>query len=150
VEGKLGRYRKRVQNLNRKEMKALAERLREAEIRAYEEIDCLACGNCCRTTGPRLSERDIERLSGSLGIKAARVIERYTRLDEDGDRVFNRLPCPFLGEDTYCAVYAQRPKACREYPHIDEAGTARELTRLLKNVTICPIAAQVLEEAAEN
>ena len=149
VEGRLGTYRKLFRSLSRKELKAAGRRFQEAEAEAYEEIDCLACGNCCITTGPELFERDVARLAEALGVKPADVVQRYTRRDEDGDRVFAFLPCPFLGEDLYCAVYRQRPKACREYPHIGETGTPRQLTLALKNVTICPIAALAVEEVAD-
>lgn len=37
------------------------------------------------------------------------------------------MPCPLLGRDNYCAVYADRPKACREYPHTDRRNTMEEM-----------------------
>ena len=29
----------------------------------FDSINCLDCGNCCRTLGPRITERDIERIA---------------------------------------------------------------------------------------
>lgn len=43
----------------------------------------------------------------------------YLRVDEDNDKVFKSMPCPFLGEDNLCSIYDIRPKACREFPHTD-------------------------------
>jgi hypothetical protein len=149
AEGRLARYRKLFRGLKRRELKEVERLFREAEEAAFREIDCLECGNCCITTGPRLSERDVERLAGALGLRPADFEQRYTRRDEDGDLVFLRLPCPLLGDDLYCSVYSRRPKACRDYPHTDDTGSARQLTLLLKNVTICPIAARAVEEVAD-
>jgi hypothetical protein len=149
VEGKLPRYRKLFRGLGRKGQREVERCFRAAHERAFAEINCLQCGNCCLTTGPRLSERDVQRLAGALSLRPARFIQRYTRRDEDGDLVFARMPCPLLGEDLYCSVYSVRPTACREYPHTEEVATARQLTLVLKNVTICPIAAQTVEDAAD-
>ena len=35
----------------------------------FEEIDCLACANCCKTTSPIFYNRDIERLAKHLRLK---------------------------------------------------------------------------------
>lgn len=29
----------------------------------FDSINCLDCGNCCRTLGPRITDRDIERIA---------------------------------------------------------------------------------------
>ena len=43
----------------------------------------------------------------------------FLQVDEDGDKVFKSMPCPFLGGDNLCSIYDVRPKACREFPHTD-------------------------------
>ena len=40
----------------------------------------------------------------------------FLQVDEDGDKVFKSMPCPFLGGDNLCSIYDVRPKACREFP----------------------------------
>ena len=37
--------------------------------RVFDKTDCLACGNCCRTTSPLFTEKDIKRIAKHLKIK---------------------------------------------------------------------------------
>ncbi len=111
-----------------------------------ERTDCLACANCCRTLGPRLTDKDVERMGKELRLKTSEVISRYLRIDEDGDMVFQTMPCPFLGTDNYCAIYESRPKACREYPHTDRKKFYQIYNLSIKNAYTCPIVYEVLED----
>jgi Predicted Fe-S-cluster oxidoreductase len=117
--------------------------------RLHDEIsaktDCLTCANCCRTLGPRIEQKDIERIAKTLRIKEQEVVERYLRVDEDGDWVFQSMPCPFLGTDNYCAIYDSRPKACREYPHTNRKRFYQIYHLSMKNAQTCPIVFEVLE-----
>jgi Fe-S-cluster containining protein len=111
-----------------------------------QRIDCLSCGNCCRTLGPRITDKDVERLAKALRMKTSAVEEQYLRVDEDGDLVFKSMPCPFLGADNYCSVYEWRPKACREYPHTDRKKFYQLFKLSVKNAETCPIVYEVLNE----
>ena len=113
---------------------------------AFEHIDCLECANCCKTTGPLFSSRDIERISSHLSLKPADFIQQYLQIDEDNDHVLQQLPCPFLDEHNYCGIYEVRPKACREYPHTDRKNQQGILSLTQKNTTICPAVAATLEQ----
>lgn len=108
------------------------------------EIDCLSCANCCRTLGPAIYDKDIERMAKALRIKPAEVVSKYLKMDEDGDYVFRSMPCPFLLSDNYCSIYEARPKACREYPHTDRKRFEQIYKLTVKNSAICPIAYEVL------
>lgn len=109
-------------------------------------IDCLACANCCKTLGPRMTDRDIERLSKELRMKSVDFMQKYLKKDEDGDMVFQSMPCPFLGTDNYCAVYESRPKACREYPHTDRKRFYQIYKLSVTNAETCPIVYGVLND----
>ncbi len=97
----------------KRDFKALAQRVRKLKPQkadeifrqlhqdAFEHINCLACANCCKGLGPRLTEHDIARLSSVLKMKTSGFKETYLRIDEDGDNVFQAMPCPFLLEDNY-------------------------------------------------
>lgn len=152
-------YRQIIQEAKdrRKEVKKMMSRIKQAkpsEVNAlaaelhdevFDEIDCLKCGNCCRTTGPLFTQKDIERLAKRFRIRPGEFIEQYLRLDEEGDYVLQSVPCPFLGEDNYCSVYEDRPKACRTYPHTDHK-TFHKITDLTaKNTRICPAAYLVVQ-----
>lgn len=146
------------QAVNRKkENKAFLERLkksRPADLdqttnrlndEAFEHIDCLQCGNCCRTTGPLLLSKDVDRLAGHFRIRPAEFTERHLRIDEDGDYVFRSMPCPFLEDDNYCSVYENRPNACREFPHTQQRDIREKLGITYHNTMVCPAVAEVLE-----
>ena len=109
------------------------------------QIDCLNCGNCCRTLGPRITDKDVVRMAKALRIKAVDLIAQYLKIDEDGDQVFKSMPCPFLGTDNYCAIYESRPKACREYPHTDRKKFYQIYMLSVENASTCPIVFEVLE-----
>ncbi len=112
----------------------------------FAEVDCLSCGNCCRTTGPLLTSKDIERLSKHLKTSESAFVTDYLRIDEDRDFVFKSMPCPFLGEDNYCSVYEHRPKACRAFPHTDVKGQVNLFSLTRKNARICPAVSRILQQ----
>ena len=111
-----------------------------------EKIDCLSCANCCKSLGPAIYDKDIERIAKALRIKPSEVVSSYLRVDEDGDYVFRSMPCPFLMPDNYCSIYDSRPKACREYPHTDRKNFEQIYKLTVKNTSTCPIAYEVLSE----
>ena len=109
-------------------------------------IDCLECANCCRTLGPAIYNKDIERIAKILKMKPSTVVETYLQVDEDSDYVFKSMPCPFLLSDNYCSIYESRPKACREYPHTDRKKFSQIYKLTVKNAQTCPIAYEVLSK----
>ncbi|MCG9880301.1 MAG: YkgJ family cysteine cluster protein [Bacteroidia bacterium] len=120
--------------------------IQDLHDQAFEEIDCLQCANCCKTTGPLLLNKDIDRLAKDLKMRPADFTEKYLKIDEDKDYVFKQLPCPFLGSDHYCHVYEARPNACREYPHTQQRNQFQKLPITQKNSLICPAVAKITEE----
>ena len=109
------------------------------------KIDCLECANCCKSLGPRLTDKDIDRLSKHLEMKPSEFTTRYLKVDEDGDYVFQKLPCPFLKNDNYCQLYEVRPKACREYPHTNRKRMHQILDVTEKNARQCPAVYLILK-----
>lgn len=131
---------------NKKKIEKADTEIHRLHDEASARIDCLTCGNCCRTLGPRITDKDVERMSKALRMKAIDVISRYLKVDEDGDMVFQSMPCPFLGDDNYCSIYESRPKACREYPHTDRRKFYQIYHLSIKNAETCPIVFDVLEK----
>ena len=121
----------------------IASRVHES---VFDHTNCLECGNCCRTTGPLLLPKDIERLAKHFKMRPSVFMETYLREDEDKDWVFKSMPCPFLGEDNYCSVYEDRPKACREFPHTNRKKLYQINHLTIKNVEICPAAFEIIEQ----
>ena len=132
--------------LKNKPPKYLDYLMLELHEQEFERTDCLTCANCCKTTGPLFTDKDIERIAKHFNLKPSEFMERYLRLDEDNDYVLQSVPCTFLGTDNYCSIYEVRPKACREFPHTDRKKFQQISNLTLKNVTICPAAYNIVEE----
>ena len=130
----------RLRKLRKGAVDSLVHPLHEA---AFENIDCLNCANCCKTTGPLFTRADIERIANYLHISAADFTRNYLKVDEDNDYVLKSTPCSFLGSDNYCSIYEVRPKACREYPHTDRSNQLGILNLTEKNADICPAVADI-------
>ena len=131
---------------NKKSIEKMDVQIHALHDRYSAEIDCLSCGNCCRSLGPRITDKDVDRLAKHLRMKAVDFVAQYLRTDEDGDMIFKTMPCPFLGADNYCAVYENRPKACREYPHTDRKKFYQIYMLSVENASTCPIVYKVLED----
>lgn len=132
--------------IKKKPPKNLDYIMQELHTEEFQQTDCLACANCCKTTGPLFTNIDIERIAKHFRVKPSKFIDDYLRVDEDGDFVLQQVPCPFLGHDNYCSIYEVRPKACREYPHTDRKKFQQISNLTLKNVAICPAAFNIVEK----
>ncbi|MDL2247747.1 YkgJ family cysteine cluster protein [Bacteroides sp. OttesenSCG-928-J23] len=132
-------------NLKKSKLRELDDYIHYLHEEEFAQIDCLECGNCCRTLGPRITDKDIERIGKIFRMKPAEVIEQYLKIDEDNDYVFKHMPCPFLGEDNYCSIYGEHPKACREYPHTDRKKFYQIHALTIRNAQTCPAVFNILE-----
>lgn len=135
-----------IKKIKKKPPKNLDDVVHGLHDEAFAAFNCLDCANCCKTIGPRLTDKDIERLAKHLKMKPAAFAEQHIHTDEDGDFVFKNHPCPFLLPDNYCMVYENRPKACREYPHTDRKRFHQILTLSHKNCETCPVVYDIFEE----
>ncbi|MBN1822123.1 MAG: YkgJ family cysteine cluster protein [Prolixibacteraceae bacterium] len=135
-----------LKKLKKKKPKNLDDIVHKMHNEAFAEFDCLDCANCCKTIGPRLIFKDIERLAKFLKIKPSEFIDQYIKVDEDNDYVFKDHPCPFLLPDNYCLVYEQRPKACREYPHTNRKRFYQILQLTHKNCETCPVVFNIIKD----
>jgi hypothetical protein len=81
------------------------------------ELDCLACGACCKDNRVELERKDIDRLEQAGRGDLAR--RPYARREEDGAIVLvlrTDKRCKHLGDDNMCGIYAIRPDACSTFP----------------------------------
>lgn len=132
--------------LKRKPPKKLDYLMQELHDAEFQNTDCLQCANCCKTTGPLFTDKDVERISRFLKMKPSKFEDVYLRRDEDNDLVLQNVPCPFLDNENYCMIYEVRPKACREFPHTDRKKFYQINHLTLKNVAICPAAFNIVEK----
>jgi len=130
--------KKLVQRLKNLNPSTLDAQFHEQHDAVFEDIDCLSCANCCKTTSPIFRDIDISRLSNHLRLSVSAFINLYLVLDGEGDYVLKSSPCPFLLEDNKCEVYESRPLACKEYPHTNRKKMHQILSLTRKNTEICP------------
>jgi len=141
VESK--KYFAKLKKRTPKNLDVVMQKLHDDE---FKKIDCLDCGNCCKTTSPIFTDKDIERISKHLKMKVVNFIKQY--LDRDGDDfyVLKTAPCSFLDiNDNTCFIYDVRPKACKEYPHTNRRKFIQITDLTLNNVEICPAAFNIVE-----
>ncbi len=111
------------------------------------QIDCTACGNCCRALTVGLTPEDIPALSEALHLPTGEMIAQYvdheTARQEDEWGVFRCRPCAFLAGKR-CSIYASRPAACRAYPAF--TPDFRYLVQpIVSGAGLCPIIYNVIE-----
>lgn len=109
------------------------------------EIDCTACGNCCATLRPAVTDNEIARLSRLVNISKELFADRYTEYVADENvRMLKDTPCAFLANKK-CTVYDARPHVCQSFPHIEKDGFIFRTLEMVENCGICPIIYNVLE-----
>ena len=85
------------------------------------ELQCERCAACCRWPGEvRLSDAEVARLAGFLGLAEAEFIRQFTRLRRDrrGLALVEQPDgsCVFL-DGKSCRVQAVKPEQCKEFPN---------------------------------
>jgi Fe-S-cluster containining protein len=133
------------QQVKRLKPKVLDLQIHQLHEEVFACTDCLKCANCCTTTGPLFTDKDISRIAKHLRLRPSEFTEKYLRIDEDNDYVLQSVPCTFLGDDNRCSIYDVRPKACREFPHTDRAKQHQILNLTEKNVAVCPAVYEIVE-----
>ena len=137
------------QYLQRAEKNKVLKALPDLHEQAFEKVNCLECGNCCKGYSPRFKTPDIKRIAKHLKMKDGDLINQYLRVDEEGDYVMRTTPCSFLGDDNYCSIYEVRPSDCERFPYTDEDVIIKRQNITLKNSSFCPAVYFVLEKLME-
>jgi hypothetical protein len=110
----------------------------------YAAIDCTACANCCRTMAVSMNTLDVERLAAHLGLSETELEDRYLTITPDRQRLMQSLPCSFL-LGSVCSVYEERPKDCRDFPHLLKPDFRSRTLSVFVNAPDCPIVFNFLE-----
>jgi len=137
------------QYLQREDKNKVLKALPDLHEEAFEKVNCLECGNCCKGYSPRFKTPDIKRIAKHLKMKDGDLINQYLRVDEDGDYVMQTTPCAFLGADNYCSIYDVRPSDCERFPYTNEDVIIKRQNITLKNSSFCPAVYYVLEKLME-
>lgn len=143
---KEGENKKYFSNLRKRTPKNLDYVIQELHDAEFEKTDCLSCGNCCKTTSPMFTNKDIERISKHLKMKVSDFTNTFLQRDSDDFMVLKSAPCSFLDEsDNTCTIYEVRPKACAEYPHTNRKKFIQITNLTIANTFVCPAAFTIVE-----
>jgi hypothetical protein len=126
---------------SRGRINSLAEQFgRQAEA----QMECTACGACCRDICVPLSSEEQIILAKRAGLAPAEFAERHMTTSDHAEPAIQAKPCHFL-DGTRCSVYEDRPNACRGYPYIG-GDIATRMIGILERVGTCPIMFEMVEQ----
>jgi Fe-S-cluster containining protein len=134
-----------LKGLHSRKVKNLNAKAKKLNTLAFKKIDCLACGNCCKTMTPTWQPADLKRISAHLKMTVQQFKDKWLYKDETGDWMNTSTPCQFLKKDNKCSIYEIRPKDCAGFPHMQHTDflVGREVN--IPNMTSCPITFEVVE-----
>ncbi|WP_111708616.1 YkgJ family cysteine cluster protein [Lutibacter citreus] len=150
AEEKLIENKKYFQKLKKRTPKKLDLIMKELHDKEFKKTDCLTCGNCCKTTSPIFTDKDIERIAKHLKMKVVKFIAQFLERDADDFYILKSAPCTFFdSNDNTCFIYDVRPKACKEYPHTNRKKFIQITDLTITNASICPATFNIIEALKE-
>jgi uncharacterized protein len=108
------------------------------------QIDCTACGACCRKLMINVTPEETILAADHLNISQPEFKEKYIEESLEGKMVINTIPCHFLA-DKKCTIYRERFNECREFPHLHKSNFKGRLFGTLVHYAMCPIIFNVVE-----
>src|SRR5215510_15514156 len=77
------------------------------EKEVWNEINCLACANCCKTMTPTYTPKDIRRISAHFEMTEQQFKDKWLYKERGtGDWMNKSTPCQFLNTKTnLCTIY---------------------------------------------
>jgi uncharacterized protein len=109
------------------------------------QVDCTACGNCCKSLMVNITPVEVVKLAVYLEKEPEDVMEQYVETSLQGNMVLNSMPCPFLA-GTRCGIYEDRFTECREFPSLHQPGFRDRLFPTFMHYGRCPIIYNVVEK----
>ncbi|HMQ01090.1 MAG TPA: YkgJ family cysteine cluster protein, partial [Cyclobacteriaceae bacterium] len=114
------------------------------------QIDCTQCANCCKSVEPGLHENEIEWLAAKRNMLLADFKNEFVGTEpQTGIQFLKHTPCIFLKENK-CSIYADRPSACADYPHLHQPEFKFRFKSIMFNYRICPIVYNTVEQLKIN
>jgi uncharacterized protein len=109
------------------------------------QIDCTQCANCCKSVEPGVHEGELEILARHKQMMLRDFKQSFVANEPvTGIQFLKHTPCLFLKENK-CSVYADRPSACADYPHLNQARFKFRFKSIMFNYRICPIVYNTVE-----
>ncbi len=108
------------------------------------QIDCTACGNCCRKLMISVSPVEEPFFAKHFKVTPDEARVKYLSTGLSGTHIMASMPCVFLNNNR-CSIYESRFTDCREFPHLHQPGFTRRLWSTLTHYAMCPIIFNVVE-----
>ena len=119
----------------------------EADREVWNEVNCLACSNCCRRMTPTYNFQDLKRIAGHLGMTIKAFKEKWLYKNKQGEWMNRTQPCQFLDRKTnMCSIYAIRPADCAQFPHLTKKPMVDYIHIHKQNVQYCPATVTMVEK----
>jgi hypothetical protein len=116
----------------------------------WKQTDCLSCSNCCRNMTPTYTFKDLQRISGHLGMTIKQFKAKWLYKNRQGEWMNVNTPCQFLDLKTnMCSIYAVRPADCAEFPHLTKKPMVDYIHVHKQNVQHCPATFKMVEKLME-
>lgn len=141
------RFRRFLTKVEKNPPKGLDALMNELDKEVWQEIDCLACSNCCRNMTPTYTFKDLQRISKHLNMTISQFKEKWLYKDRNGDWMNVSTPCQFLDRKTnMCSIYAVRPADCAGFPHLTKKKAVEYIHVHKQNVQHCPATYRMVEK----
>ncbi len=117
------------------------------EKEVWKEVDCLSCGNCCKTMSPTFTKTDIKRIAAHFSQTPEDFTKKWLRKDRAGDILNKTEPCQFLNlKDNKCSIYEIRPADCAGFPHLGKKKMVDYMHVHKQNIEYCPATYKMVEK----
>ncbi len=108
------------------------------------QIDCTACGNCCKTLMINVSTSETKKLATFLNKPIEEVKHTYLEEGLQQSFIMKSFPCAFL-TGTKCSIYENRFEGCKEFPNLKKKDFTNRLFTTMMHYNRCPIIFNVVE-----
>lgn len=118
----------------------------ELDQKITPQIDCLQCGNCCKTLMINVEEKEADEVARALHLTRQNFDAKFIEKSYTGKLLINTIPCHFLGSDNKCAIYLNRFSGCKEFPALHLPQIKKRLFTIFMHYGRCPIIFNVVEQ----
>ncbi len=112
------------------------------------QINCIDCGNCCKSLMINVKAEEAENIALHLKISREKFDELYIEKGESGRMLVNQIPCHFLSNNA-CTIYEHRFEGCKEFPALHLPNFKKRLFTVFMHYDRCPIIFNVVEALKE-
>jgi uncharacterized protein len=145
------KYRYFLTRLETVKPKGLDKMAEQVDKEVWQETDCLACANCCKTMTPTFTPQDIKRIAAHFNQTPDEFREKWLYKQRGtGDWLNKKEPCQFLDLNTNkCSIYEIRPADCAGFPHHTKKHFTEWVHVYKQNVEYCPATFKMVEKMME-